>query len=267
MVERLFGNLSIDGLAELAALCHESGEHGPTRHAVQQAIGAASSDDTMRTIDGLRTAGWSSKQIATLAQQLAMASRGLESPEQLFDLVLSGPDVEGIPTRETAAIMHTLFAGAMHEVLLVGYAVYNGAEIFKRLAERMQERSELRVWMCLDIRRSHTDTSLESEIVRRFVSEFFQRHWPWPERPELYYDPRSLSTDLSERSSLHAKCVVVDGRSALITSANFTSAAQQRNIEAGVVIRYEPFASRIYDYFNALRQYGVLKRATEPVRT
>lgn len=259
MAERLFANLSIDGLAELAVLCRESSEHGPTRHAVQQAIGAASSDDTMRTIDDLRTEGWSSKQIATLVKQLAIASRGSQSPEQLFDLVLSGPDVEGIPTRETAAIMHTLFADAMHEVLLVGYAVYNGAEIFRRLAERMQERPELRVWMSLDIRRPHTDTSLESEIVRRFVSEFFRRHWPWSARPELYYDPRSLATDASERSSLHAKCVVVDRQSALITSANFTAAAQRRNIEAGVVIEYEPFVIRLAEYFEGLRVAGILQ--------
>ena len=263
MAERLFANLPIEGLAELAALCRESAEHGPTRHAVQQAIGAASADDTMRTLDCLRAEGWSSKQIATLVQQLSMSAQGSETPERLFDLVLSGPEVEGIPTRETAAIMHTLFADAMHEVLLVGYAVYNGPEIFQRLAERMQERPELRVWMFLDIPRPRTDTSLESEIVRRFASDFFHRHWPWPAQPELFYDPRSLSRDSRERSSLHAKCVIVDRQSALITSANFTAAAQRRNIEAGVVIAYEPFVIRIAEYFEGLKLAGFLR----PVNT
>jgi len=264
MVERLFANLSIDGLAELATLCRESVEDGPTLHAVQQALGAALADETMTTLDCLRAEGWSFEQIATLVHQLSLAARGAVGLEQLFDLVLSGPNVAGTPTRETAAIVHTLFSDARSEVLLVGYAVYNGAEIFERLAERMQEKPELRVWMCLDIPRPHTDTSLESEIVRRFVSDFFYRNWPWPARPELYYDPRSLSTESRERSSLHAKCMVVDRQSALITSANFTAAAQQRNIEAGVIIRHEPLVNRIYDYFNALRHAGVLKLATEP---
>jgi phosphatidylserine/phosphatidylglycerophosphate/cardiolipin synthase-like enzyme len=35
---------------------------------------------------------------------------------------------------------------------------------------------------------------------------------------------------------LHAKCIVVDGRHALVTSANSTEAASQRTIEAGVLL-------------------------------
>ena len=45
-----------------------------------------------------------------------------------------------------------------------------------------------------------------------------------------------------EPSSLHPKCVVIDEGKALVTSANFTEAAQIRNIEAGVFIRDPGFA-------------------------
>ena len=58
----------------------------------------------------------------------------------------------------------------------------------------------------------------------------------------------------SARSSLHAKCVVADGRIALVTSANFTEAAQSSNIEAAVLITYEPFVRRISEYLEALCQ-------------
>jgi phosphatidylserine/phosphatidylglycerophosphate/cardiolipin synthase-like enzyme len=67
--------------------------------------------------------------------------------------------------------------------------------------------------------------------------------------PELLYDPRSLSESWDKRSSLHAKCVVVDRNVALITSANFTEAAQQRNIEAGVIVKYPIFVERLVGYF------------------
>jgi len=264
MPERFFGDLSTTKYTTLVALCRESGEPGPSYHAIQQAMGA-SADKTAKSLYYLRKNGWSSKQIITLIQQLSMVANKSDTSEHQFDLVLSGPDVEGIPIRETVAIMHTLFSDAIDEILLVGYAVYNGAEIFQRLAERMQEQPKMKVWMCLDIQRPHNDTSLESEIVRRFVSNFFHHQWIWPVRPELYYDPRSLIVDSKKRSSLHAKCVVVDRRSALITSANFTLAAQQRNIEAGVVIHDDPAVYRIYDYFNALRQNGILKQA--PITT
>ncbi|MBN2033991.1 MAG: hypothetical protein JW836_11995 [Deltaproteobacteria bacterium] len=55
--------------------------------------------------------------------------------------------------------------------------------------------------------------------------------------------------DFSTRAILHAKCVVADRRTALVSSANFTEAAQTSNIEAGVLITYEPFVRRISEYF------------------
>src|SRR6185295_9900188 len=101
-------------------------------------------------------------------------------------------------------------------------------------------------------------TSLSSEIVRRFAQEFREKHWPWPQLPELFYDPRSLSESTDKRSSLHAKCVVVDRRVALVTSANFTVAAQHRNIEAGVIVRYQPFVERVVGFFDGLRESNQL---------
>jgi phosphatidylserine/phosphatidylglycerophosphate/cardiolipin synthase-like enzyme len=52
--------------------------------------------------------------------------------------------------------------------------------------------------------------------------------------------------------SLHAKCVVVDERWSLVTSANFTNRAQTRNIELGVLIDDEPFAQKITGQWRAL---------------
>lgn len=82
--------------------------------------------------------------------------------------------------------------------------------------------------------------------------------------PEVYHDPRSLATEATKRSSLHAKCVIVDRRVAFVTSANFTEAAQERNIEAGVVVRSPRFAARLADHFGALADAGLLKRLSLP---
>ncbi|HQX53463.1 MAG TPA: phospholipase D-like domain-containing protein, partial [Planctomycetaceae bacterium] len=69
----------------------------------------------------------------------------------------------------------------------------------------------------------------------RYAQDFRERHWPWTPFPEVYYDPRALETDSKVRASLHAKIVAVDRRKIFITSANFTEAAQQRNIEMGLL--------------------------------
>jgi phosphatidylserine/phosphatidylglycerophosphate/cardiolipin synthase-like enzyme len=198
--------------------------------------------------------------VSYLVDAIADAREGIPLPSSLFDLVLSGPDVPGIPTADTAAVMQTLIEEATDNILLIGYAVHNGQRLFKRLAEKMERLPSLRVLFCLDIPRRQADTSLADEIVRRFTEEFKEKHWPGPRLPELYYDPRSLSDSWDKRSSLHAKCVTVDRRVALITSANFTEAAQQRNIEAGVVVRYSPFVERLVGYFEGLRASSQLVR-------
>lgn len=174
--------------------------------------------------------------------------------------MLSGPDVPGIQTGDTAATMRRLIDEAKAEVLLVGYALNNVRDLFERLANRLAADPAFRVLLCFDIARPRNDTSLDAEVVRRFAHEFRKRHWPWDSLPELFYDPRTLDLDPKKRATLHAKCVVTDRSRALITSANFTEAAQRRNIEAGVLVGDAAIAGRLAGYFEALRTSGALTR-------
>ncbi|MGH7506603.1 MAG: phospholipase D-like domain-containing protein [Longimicrobiales bacterium] len=68
-----------------------------------------------------------------------------------------------------------------------------------------------------------------------------------------------MELDAAHRSSLHAKCVVVDRSVAFISSANFTVAAQRRNIEIGTLIRSQPFADRLDSHFDALVASGLVR--------
>ncbi len=77
--------------------------------------------------------------------------------------------------------------------------------------------------------------------------------------PAIYYDPETLRRGVKQ-ASLHAKCVVVDRRWAFVTSANFTEAAQERNIEAGVLLEHARLAETLAGQFEALTKSGRLKR-------
>jgi hypothetical protein len=250
--------LPTSSLRSLAASLREGPlSSGITRYALQQIAGAQAAG-LKSCLEGLQQNGMTPEHISLLVEAVATAREDRPAPSSLFELVLSGPDVPGIPTADTAAVTHTLIEEAVSEVLLVSYAVHNGERLFERLAARVEALPSLRVICCLDISRKYTDTSLSSEIVRRFAKEFRARHWPWEPLPEVFYDPRSLSEDREKRSSLHAKCVIVDRRVALVTSANLTEAARRRNIEAGVVVRYGPFVERLVGYFEGLRATGQL---------
>ena len=96
--------------------------------------------------------------------------------------------------------------------------------------------------------------------ILRYADEFRTRHWPWQPFPEVYFDPRALSTDSHARASLHAKIVVVDRSKLFLSSANFTEAAQQLNIEMGLLSRAAYLAEQVAAYFEGLRQSGHLRR-------
>jgi phosphatidylserine/phosphatidylglycerophosphate/cardiolipin synthase-like enzyme len=64
---------------------------------------------------------------------------------------------------------------------------------------------------------------------------------------------------------MHAKCVVVDESIAFVTSANFTTAAQHKNVELGVLVRDAVFARRVASQWRNLVARGLFNPyATNP---
>src|SRR5690606_25757394 len=80
------------------------------------------------------------------------------------------------------------------------------------------------------------DTTAADQLVRRFAERFWRTDWPGSARPRVFYDPRSLELD-GPKGVLHAKAVVADDEAVLVTSANLTEAALDRNIELGLLVR------------------------------
>ena len=98
--------------------------------------------------------------------------------------------------------------------------------------------------------------------MRRFAHKVRSEVWPADRPlPAVFYDPRSLSLDRNKRTALHAKCVVVDRQVVFVSSANFTEAAQERNIEVGLLSRSPALAARVAGHFESLVAADVLARA------
>jgi len=76
----------------------------------------------------------------------------------------------------------------------------------------------------------------------------------------VFHDPRALELSTNANAYLHAKCVVVDEERAFTTSANFTEAAHQRNIEAGVLISNQVAARVIRSQFEMFVTRKILQR-------
>ncbi len=196
--------------------------------------------------------GAGAKQLADCLEILCQDRRQRPTAEDLIDLVWTGPEAPGIVNRDTSVVVREMFQSARESVLIAGYAVYQGHVIFKELADRMEQAPQLDVQMFLDIQRPPHDHSSPAEIVRHFAERFVRRECPGRRLPRIYYDPRSLEVDHLRRASLHAKCVVVDEEHTLVSSANFTEAAQTKNIEVGIRLVSRGFAQRLVQHFESL---------------
>ena len=117
----------------------------------------------------------------------------------------------------------------------------------------MQTCPGLKVRLFLDIQRGYGDTTTANELVARFAERFREHQWPRSRPlPHVYYYRQSLELSPDKRTSLHAKCVVVDSRTVFVSSANFTEAAQERNVEIGLLFRSRLLAERIVRHFDVL---------------
>lgn len=162
-------------------------------------------------------------------------------PAPRLELVWTGPEARVSHARDTAIVVRDLFSRAQRSVFVAGFSFTGGRDIFAPLHVAMRERF---VSASLFF---HIDDVLgqsAEEAAWAGAQTFIEDNWPFGSPvPSLYYDPRTVAQ--GSKINLHAKCIVVDERWALVGSANFTHNAHARNIEAGVLIEDPAFASSL----------------------
>jgi hypothetical protein len=174
------------------------------------------------------------------------------------ELVWTGPEGANADSRDTEVVVRRLFEGATKEVIVAGYSFDHGERIFAPLYEVMKARG-VKATFVLDLAGQARIASEMDDFAREKIVAFLGTNWPWGDpRPAIYYDPRTIMPKVY--ASMHAKCIVVDDARALITSANFTSRAQSRNIEVGVLVEQASFAKELAEHWRALFKQELLAR-------
>jgi len=214
-------------------------------------IAPSCSDVVARELMRLSNEGMQAVHLALFVDSMAKAVEATLASGA--ELVWTGPESSVSHSRDTAIVVAELFRSAMRSVLVSTFVVHQADRVFKALADRMVEVPGLRVQLFVHVGRGDRDTRHESEILREFATKLGAK-WSGPIRPMLYYDPRSLDLNPDKRATWHAKVVVIDDEKAFVTSANFTEWAQQRNVEAGVLLRNVEFAKQLRQQFEGLVQ-------------
>lgn len=231
-------------------------------HSLQRIVGTEEGGSISRRLEALASLGMSVEAMSACLELVALSVASRPPLEDLVDLVTTGPEAGGVANRSTAAVVSDLFRNAQRSVLIAGYAIYQGQKVFQSLAERMGQHSDLQVRMFLDVPRVHGDTSSIRTQIARFVRTFKTSQWPKEApMPYVYCCEQIMETQAGKPGSLHAKCIVVDNEHVFVSSANFTQAAQSRNIEVGLLVRSVVLSERLTRFFEALVDSYYFQRA------
>jgi len=172
------------------------------------------------------------------------------------ELVWTGPEAGAGAARDTAVVLRALFEGARETVILAGYSFKYAEALLTPLHRSMVDHNvDARFFVHIPQLERGQDAN---QHLQTHLGGFLTENWTFgAPHPRLYYDNRAL-TPGPPYSSLHAKCVVVDGAKAFISSANFTQRAQEQNIEVGVLIEDANFASYLAGQWLGLIEAGMV---------
>lgn len=237
------GGVSAATLRLLASACR-SGQLATPLTAFATSRVASCPEALAADLERLNGEGMSPPHLALLLDVAAASVEARLERDAAAELVWSGPETEHARSRDTRVVLDELFSSARRSVLVSTYIVQHVERVFSVLSARLDGVPLLSARIFLNVERKPGDTRLDAAILHE-SSGRWAAGWPGERRPEIYYDPRGLSMDVEFRASWHAKCVVVDDEVAFVTSANFTEWAQERNVEAGALIRSPHFAMQL----------------------
>jgi phosphatidylserine/phosphatidylglycerophosphate/cardiolipin synthase-like enzyme len=172
-----------------------------------------------------------------LALESALSARHVAAAETV-DVVITGPDSPAAPVRLTSQVVQQMIASARQRVTIVSYAAYQIPSIIAAL-DGAAARG-VRIDLILESP-EHLRGGGGAEAYAKY------RTFEWPSDSRHPPDAK-----------LHAKAVIVDSRDVLLTSANMTNAAYDKNIELGLLCRGGTTAQRIQRHFDSLIARGVL---------
>jgi phosphatidylserine/phosphatidylglycerophosphate/cardiolipin synthase-like enzyme len=221
--------------------------------AVSSAVGPSHCQMALEGLEQLYGQGISNRGVAALLDAVEMARREIPRPS----LVWTGPEVSGLHARDTRRVFDELIGRAVSSLWISTYAFFEGKKAFESLASRMDAVPELEVTLLLNVDRKSHHGSAEEAIQKAGVN-LWKYGWPGERRPRVYYFPEALEEDRSARAVLHAKAIVRDASEVLVTSANFTEAALDRNIELGVLLHDAPLAQHVVRHYQRLIEEGRL---------
>jgi len=190
-----------------------------------------------------------------LPRDVAFALRGASITAKLIEsrgameLAWTGPTTGQVPVRHTEQALCEVIESAKRRLFLVSFVAYRVASVTKALREAVRRQVEVSV--LLESSDKHGG-SISHDSVKAIVAVS-------PSVSVYEWSNEKHGSDVT-KGAVHAKCAVADENIAFITSANLTSAAMERNMELGIIVRGGELPRALHRHLEALIVIGVIEK-------
>jgi len=171
--------------------------------------------------------------------------------EQRIELLWTGPSpASQIPARRIDQVLYDLIGAAKREILLVTFAAHKISRLTDGLVTAIDRGVSVR--LILEFEEASAG-QLSMDALKAFPAALCQR-------AKIYYWPleKRERNALGHPGKLHAKVAVIDDQ-AVLSSANLTDDAFNRNLELGALLCNGEIIQRLRGHFDSLCAEGTLR--------
>jgi cardiolipin synthase len=186
--------------------------------------------------------------------EVCASVRSLWESEQQIELLWSGPSpANSVAARRIDQALYDMISAAKRDILIVTFAAYRIRLLTEALSLAIRRR------LCVRLILEFEETSqnqLSMDALKAFPTDLIGQ-------AEIYYWPLGARqiNELGRPGKLHAKVAIVDDQ-ALMSSANLTDDAFNRNLELGALFSGGEIPGRLRAHFEDLISSGTLVRWT-----
>lgn len=167
--------------------------------------------------------------------------------EEVVELVWTGPPSALVATRKTEQALLQVIDAAKARLFMTSFVAYNVASILQALQEAVSRDVQLSI--LLEASDQHGGTISIDAIGKMKLALPSARMLSWANKGEGF-----------DGGKVHAKCAVADERICFISSANLTSHAMEKNMEAGILITGGQIPLSLHRHLDALLTTGVIEK-------
>lgn len=195
----------------------------------------------------------------TSPRDVASALRGASAAAVLIEnrgaveLVWTGPSTGQVPVRHTEQVLCEVIEAAKRKLFLVSFVAYEVDSITRVLRGAIGRQVHIDMLLESSDKHGGRVTYDSVKAMKSILPSINIYVWSSDKK----YLPGQFP------GAVHAKCAVADGELAFITSANLTSAAMERNMELGVLVKGGDLPYRLHQHLEALIFTKFLEKVNE----